>query len=101
MLWCAGSRDAGVDGDDEESWAAAVVRRHGEQGLLQAHEMVERALGREWQQGWSWLLARPSTAALAQLWSVQMLPAVSPHITSLHSLLSCNPFNLRRKPPCE
>ena len=37
----------GLD-DDEESWAAAVIRKRGEQGLLQAHEMVERALGREY-----------------------------------------------------
>lgn len=37
---------SGLD-DDEESWAAAVLHRRGEQGRLQAQEMVERALGRE------------------------------------------------------
>lgn len=38
--------------DDEESWAAAVLHRRGEQGLLQAHEMVERSLGRKLRAGW-------------------------------------------------
>lgn len=38
---------SGLDEADEESWAAAVVHKRGTQGLLQAHEMVERGLGRE------------------------------------------------------
>jgi hypothetical protein len=33
--------------EDEQSWADAVLDRRGDQGLLQAHAMVERALGRK------------------------------------------------------